>query len=314
MKRVIVTGANGFVGSNIVTVLQQQGDFVYALDLEFDNPAAANWNRDGVEFIQASCADLPALEVDALIHAAFITAAPGSRNESPEANLRANIDPLLRVMEYTEAQGIKRSVFISSTAVYQHTPTTTIDETRPADPLGVYAVAKTLMEHTVESMRTVYGRDYVCARLGSVYGSFEFPRQTRPRLSLIGLMMHDALNKGEIVVSQPMELRQWTLASDIGRAIVALLNTASLNYTLYHIASGERKTNLEIAQMIDNLLDGVSLRIGSVMETGRPITRNLGWLDNSRLRRDTGFCDWTPMSPSLFETMLAGLGGGGVDA
>lgn len=309
MKRVIVTGANGFVGSNIVSALAQGGWLVSALDREFDNPAVATWHTDRVALLRASCADMPSIRADALVHAAFVTATPAERRESPEDNLRANIEPLLQVMEYAEAEGIPRSVFISSNAVFCHTPATLVDETRPPGPLGVYGLAKTMMEHTVDTMRRAEGRDMVCARLGGVYGSYEYSRPTRPVLSLVGQMMRDALSKGEIVVSTPAALRQWTLAADIGRAIAALLRADSLNHSLYNLASGERKTDLAIARLIQSLVEDLRLQLPSAGESPARSAAKLGWLDNSRLERDTGFSDWTAMSQDALATVLASFAG-----
>lgn len=309
MKRVIVTGANGFVGSNIVSALAQGGWQVCALDREFDNLAAATWNQNRVERVQAHCADMPAMPADALVHAAFVTATPEDRGESPEDNLRANIEPLLQVMEYAEAESIHRCVFISSNAVFRKTPATLVDEMRPPDPLGVYGVAKTLMERMVDTMRHLHGRDIVCARLGGVYGSYEYRRSTRPKLSMVGQMMHDALSKGEIVVSTPAELRQWTLAADIGRAIAALLSAESLNHSLYNLASGERLSDLAVARMIQGLVEGVRLSLPSGYESPARSPEKLGWLDNSRLRRDTDFDDWTAMSQDALARALTSLAG-----
>ncbi len=309
MKRVIVTGANGFVGSNIVSALAQGGWLVSALDREFDNPALATWRHDRVERVRASCADMPSIPADALVHAAFVTATPAERGESPEDNLRANIEPLLQVMEYANAEGIHRSVFISSNAVFRHTPATLVDEMRPPDPLGVYSLAKTMMEQAVDTMRHLYSRDMVCARLGGIYGSYEYSRPTRPKLSMVGQMMHDALSKGAIVVSTPAERRQWTLAADIGRAIAALLDADSLNHSLYNLASGERKSDLEIARMIQALVEDLTLHLPPANESPPRSTGKLGWLDNSRLERDTGFDDWTAMSQDALARVLTSLAG-----
>ena len=107
-KLIIVTGANGFVGCNIVGALSAAGYRVSAVDRAFDNPAYGHMPAGNLRRIRADCVDLPLLEADALIHAAAVTARPaGARGESPEDNLRANIEPLLAVSEYAERQRIR---------------------------------------------------------------------------------------------------------------------------------------------------------------------------------------------------------------
>ncbi len=310
MKTVLITGADGFLGCNIVSAFLQAGWFVQALDQEFRNPALMALAHERLTLIHSNCSDLPLLYPDALVHAAFVTATPAARGESPEANLRSNLEPLLALMEYAHRQSISRSVFLSSDAVFRSTPPTAIDAARAQQPLGVYGVAKTVIEQMVETMREIYGRDFVCARLGAVYGPFEFPRATRPQLSSVGQMVQMAMTQGEIAVRQPDEQREWTYAGDVGRALLALFEADSLNHALYQIASGERLTNLEIARRIADLFDGVSLRILADDEDDEddkikeePL-RRLGWLDNDRLRQGTGFADWTKMSANTLDAML----------
>jgi len=298
MKRVIVTGANGFVGSNIVSTLLNQRWFVYAIDLGFDNPVISMWDDKDVELIRSSCTDLPVLSADALIHGAFITASPEARNESPEANLRANIEPMLAMMEYADANKIGRSIFLSSSGVYRTMPDALISEDRPQDPLGVYAVAKTMMEHLVDTMRTVYDRDVICVRLGNIYGQNEYQRESRPFLSIIGKMIHMAITTGVIKVYHPEEVREWTYATDIGNAIHSLLETDTLNHALYHVASTERASNQSIADLIQNLMESVDLLTISENISIPKLTR-LGTLDNSRLAQDTGFNEWTLLKKGL---------------
>lgn len=298
MKRVIITGANGFVGSNIASVMMAQGWFVHAVDLAWDNPSVQTWDTSRIEFIKSTCEDLPQRSADALIHGAFITASPEDRNETPEANIRANLDPLLAMMEYAHENQISRSIYLSSSGVYRETPDTLITEDHPQSPLGVYAVAKTMMEHLVETMRTVYGRDMICVRLGNIYGENEYQRPSRPFLSLVGRMLHMAVTGGRIIVSRPSETREWTYASDIGHAICALLETPDLKHALYHVASGEKQSNLMIAQIIQGLMGSVTIQVEEDDVSRKPLTR-LGTLDNSRLFTDTGFNQWTPMISGL---------------
>ena len=296
MRRVIITGANGFVGSNIVAALLDAGFDVAAVDLKFDNPAYAKSSGEKLLLIESDCVNMPPVAADALIHAAFVTATPDERGESPELNLRANIEPLLAVLEYAQRQRIKRSIYVSSAAVLHGRPESTIYESFAPRPLGVYGVAKTLMEQTVETMREVHGRDCLCVRPGSIYGPFEFTRSTRPRLSAVARMIQSALTVGEIIVDQPQERIEWTFAPDIGRALVALLKSDSLNHALYQLASGEHVSNLAVARMIQSFLPGLSLRVKppEAGSDGAQIQPRI--LDTERLRRDTGFRNWTKMS------------------
>ncbi len=306
MKSVIVTGANGFVGSNIVTVLSKLDWQVYAVDLHFDNPITKAWNTSQVEFIESPCETLRPISVDALIHGAFITASPESREESPEDNLRANINPTLQMMEYAHTNNIKRSIFLSSSGVYRTMPDKAIDETYPPNPLGTYAVAKTFMEQTVDTLRTVYKRDVICGRLGNIYGLNEFQRPSRPYLSVIGRMIHMATTTGEIRVYRPAEVREWTLASDIGRALNRLLITDQLNYSLYNIANTERQSNHSIAYLIQSIMDSVQIIVDRESDSAPPLTR-LGILDNTRLCEDTGFDNWVTLNQGIAEPILVGM-------
>ena len=180
MKGVIVTGANGFVGCNIVAALLKAGYAVTAVDLAFDNPAYGQMPAGNLRCLTADCVKLPPLKAEALIHAAAVTASPEARGESPEDNLRANIEPLLAVSAYAQRQGIGRTIFISSTAVFGNAPAAARGEADPPRPLGVYGVTKALLEHTVATLRLEYGRDALAARLGAIYGPWEYARSTRP--------------------------------------------------------------------------------------------------------------------------------------
>ena len=304
MKQVIVTGANGFVGSHIVTAFVQAGWYVYATDIAFDDQVLGSWDTDRVELIAGSCLDLPAISADGLVHAAFITASAEIRNETPVENLHANLDPMFAMMTYTEVNHIPRSVFISSSAVFRHIPNTLIDEERPRQPLGTYAVAKTMMENFVETMRTLHDRDMICVRLSSVYGHREVRRASRPTMSVVGTMLHDAIHTGTITLTNPEESREWTYAVDIGEAIVGLMKPESLRYSLYNLASGKRYSNRQIAEVIQAVLD-VEIELAPNQSENSPPLPRLGILDTSRLASDIGFSDWTPLDTDTISSIVA---------
>lgn len=312
--RVIVTGANGFLGANIVAACLDAGLAVAALDLTFDNPAYAQFAGENLQLIESNCVDMPAIAADALIHAAFITATPEERDEFPESNLRANIEPMLSVMEYARRHGIGREIYVSSAAVHRCTPESVIGESLPQRPLGVHGVAKSLMEQLVETMRSVHGRDCLCVRPGSIYGPYEYRRSTRPRLSNVALMMKSALTQGEIYVERPDERSEWTFAPDIGRALIALLKADSLNYALYQVASGDVIANLDLAQRIASVMDGVTVRTSESQAQQAAQPKESRILDTSRLKQDVGFSDWTKMSELTLRRTLESISASAADA
>ncbi len=312
--RVIVTGANGFLGANIVAACLDAGVAVAALDLTFDNPAYTRFASENLQLIESNCVEMPAIAADALIHAAFITATPEERGETPESNLRANIDPLLSVMEYARHHGVGREIYVSSAAVHRCTPESVVFESLPQRPLGVYGVAKSLMEQLVETMRSVHGRDCLCVRPGSIYGPYEYRRSTRPRLSNVALMMISALTRREIVVDQPDERSEWTYAPDIGRALIALLKADSLNYALYQVASGDVISNMELSQRIASLMDGVIVRFAEPEAQRVAQRKETRILDTSRLAQDVGFSDWSKMSELTLRRSLESISASAADA
>ncbi len=309
MKRVIVTGANGFVGCNIVGALLAAGYTVLAADFAFDNPAYKRLAGDNIRCITTDCVNLPPLSADALIHAAAVTATPAARGESPEDNLRANIEPLLAVSEYVEARRIQRAIFISSTAVFRQAPSGERRESDPPQPLDTYSVAKALLEHTVATLRTEYDRDVVAVRLSAIYGPCEYARSTRPRLSAVATMMREALRQGEITVEAPGEMRRWTYAPDIGRALIALLEADTLRHSLYQLEGGEALSNLAVARQISRVCAGVALRVSEEAPPARPAPGLVGSAPG-RLQRDTGFDDWTPMNAETLSATLDSLRSG----
>ena len=306
MKRVIVTGANGFVGCNIVGALLNAGYAVSAVDFDFDNPAYGHLLGDKLRQITADCGNLPPLKADALIHAAAVTATPEARGESPEDNLRANIEPLLAVSEYVERQGFQRAIFISSTAVFRGAPAAECNEASPPRPLGAYSVAKAVVEHTVATLRTVYGRDVLAARLSGIYGPYEYARSTRPRLSALATMLREAQTQGEITVTRPNEWRRWTYAPDIGRALIALLEADSLRHSLYQVESGDSLSNLALARAISRVCGDVPLRVIDDEAEAQPAMETED-LRPDRLQQDTGFNDWTPMGEESLSATLESL-------
>ncbi|MCY4466824.1 MAG: NAD(P)-dependent oxidoreductase [Chloroflexi bacterium] len=294
-QTILVTGAGGFLGRNIAAALLAAGADLYAIDRHFDKFVAPS-----LQTITADCRQMPPLRAQALVHAAFITDA---LDTPPESQLRANNETLSATLAYAQKQAIARVICLSSDALFQATSAMPISPDRPPNPQGAYGVAKAQMEATAATLRES-GRDVLCARLGAIYGPHETMRPTRPRLSLVARLLHQASTSGEIALPRPQESREWTYAPDIGRALVALLAAEKLNHPLYQLASGDVLNNLELALRIQQALPGTSLRILADSEHSEPPVTRRGWLETARLRDDTGFCSWRRMDSATLRASL----------
>jgi nucleoside-diphosphate-sugar epimerase len=299
--KVVVTGAGGFVGGSVVQALLEAGATVVAVDRTFGGAFRRAWERwgDRAQMVESEVAEMPPVEADAIVHGAAVTALPDEAGHSPEENFRANLMPALDALEWAKRQGARRFVFLSSSAVYRDTAPGPVSETLPASPLGVYAVAKYATESLIETLRAVYGRDAAVARLSNIYGPAERARPTRPRLSLVGRMIRAALENGALVVYRDDPARDWTYAPDVGRAIHRLLTCPVLPHYLYHVASGQTLTPVEIAEMIQSLLPHVRLDVRAGADPdAAPLTRR-GTLSAERLRQEVGFDDWTAFEDGI---------------
>lgn len=299
--KVLVTGAGGFVGRSIAQALAAGGHTVIAVDRAFDPDLAARWARQ-IEMIAADALTLPPVQVDGVVHGAAVTAAPEDNDETPEANFRANLDPLLAALEWSRMYCGGRFMGISSGAVYSRTAAGPLTEDQPPTPEGLYAVAKSTMEALLATLRRQYGRDTLTIRLGSIYGPGERARPTRPRVSRVGQMLEQAQAERRITLTQPNAAREWTYAPDVGRAVEALLRAPALNHALYHVASGQVLTDQEIAQQIQRLLPDTMIEMA--VDPAAPLPRT-GWLVNERLRQDSGFDRWTSFADGLAQILEA---------
>lgn len=302
VNRVLVTGACGFVGNSIVQALVEHGVSVIAVDRIINShiPAIDQTRQaDQIKFVEAEVGDLPPFDVDALIHAAAITATPAETNQSPEENFRSNIDPFLHILRWAESNTAPRAVFLSSDAVFREHGPGPVAETDIPSPLGLYAVAKHTCEHIVETIKLKHDRDVVAVRLSSIYGPYELSRPTRPRISLVSKLVYAAITDGKLIVFRDDPATDWTFGVDVGHAIYHLLQQDALQYHLYNVASELVYSPLDIARAICAYLPDTQLEIlDGVNPTARLLTRR-GYLSNSRLTEETGFAMWTALEDGI---------------
>jgi UDP-glucuronate 4-epimerase len=188
-RRVLVTGAAGFIGSHVSEALLAQGDQVVGVD-NFDpfyQRSVKERNLEtlrgtaGFSFLEADIARQP-LPLDGVSVVLHLAARPGVRPslEDPASYSETNVTGTVRVFEAARRAGIRRVVFGSSSSVYGNaTPAPFAEDAAAAWPISPYAASKRAGELMAHAFAHLYGMQIACLRFFTVYG----PRQ-RPDLAI----------------------------------------------------------------------------------------------------------------------------------
>lgn len=195
MKKFLVTGGAGFIGSNLVERLISDGVQVRVLDnlstgfLENLEP----FRRD-IDFLQGEVRDFEALqevmsEVEVVFHQAAVVSVPRSV-EDPVETAMVNDLGTLNVLESARRAGVKRVVLASSCAVYGNLPPLPKKESMETRPLSPYAASKLHGETYACLYNDLYGLETVCLRYFNVYGPKQDP--SSPYSGVISIFMDRA--------------------------------------------------------------------------------------------------------------------------
>jgi len=185
-RRWLVTGAAGFIGSNLVECLLDLGQTVCGLD----NFATGHWRnleevRDTVgagpwqrfRFVEGDIRDMrtcrqAAARCDYVLHQAALGSVPGSI-EDPVTTNAVNVDGFVNLLVAARDAGVQRLVYASSCAVYGDLEALPHVEGRTGQPLSPYAASKLVDEIYAASFARAYGFGAIGLRYFNVFG----PRQ-----------------------------------------------------------------------------------------------------------------------------------------
>ncbi len=218
MKKVLVTGGAGFIGSHVVDGYLKQGWKVVVVD-DLSSGKQENLNEKA-KFYQMDITDkrldkIFAEEKFKLVnhHAAQIDVRVSVKK--PMFDAEVNILGTLNLLNNCIKHGVNNFVFISSGGVVYGEPTDLpVDEHYPKNPLSPYGVSKHTIEHYLHYYRKTYGLNYLSLRYGNVYGPRQDPygeagviaiftrqmlRGKRPKIFGDGEQLRDYIHVSEVV-------------------------------------------------------------------------------------------------------------------
>jgi nucleoside-diphosphate-sugar epimerase len=305
---VLVTGASGFVGSNIVRYLVERNHNVVAIRRSIEpDPLLAYYLEDysgKVEWIEADVCDREKItsladshSFDGVIHAAFMT--PSSvENEACKAReiLDSNIGGTVNVLDLARKVEARRFVFVSSSGVYPSTGNTEIPigEDSPSPYLnmtGFYRLTKISCEKIVERYDQICPLEATAMRLPVMYGPMERPTNSRVNMGPIYKLLNLSLTEGRSTIHvHGMDYAgDWTYVMDAVQGLVAGLTAEKLS-PVYNIASGVKYGLREFLDAVNDIpgvcVDWVEVKDKEVADYAAPVHRMRGYLNIERAREE----------------------------
>lgn len=255
MRRVLVTGGAGFIGSHVVELLEDGGHEILVLD-NFSTGRASNLSR-GIRVVDADlCVPQTASDVvgrfrpEVVIHlAAQVSVRRSIENPAFDAGL--NILGGIQLLKACAEYQVRRVVFGSSGgAIYGTQESIPIRETALPHPESPYALSKETLEKYGHYFSHSGGLEFVSLRLANVYG----PRQDPGGEAGVVAIFLDKLTRGlrPVIFGDGSDTRDYVWVQDVAEAFVAALDGPT---GAYNIGTGVETCTTDVFWHLKELMD-----------------------------------------------------------
>ncbi|MBP5314937.1 MAG: SDR family NAD(P)-dependent oxidoreductase [Muribaculaceae bacterium] len=294
-KKVLVTGADGFIGSHLTELLLAEGYEVRALSVynSFNN---WGWlegiSHERLEVVSGDVRDAAfcrhiARDCDVIFHLAALIAIPYSY-VAPESYVDTNIKGTLNICQAALDCGVKRLIVTSTSEVYGTAQYVPIDEKHPRQPQSPYSATKIGADAIAKSFFNAFNLPVVIARPFNTYG----PRQSA-RAIIPTIITQIASGKREIKVGDLTPTRDFNFVTDTCRGFLALAEAEGIDGEEINIASGTEISMADTLATIARLMDA-DVKWVTDPQRIRPSRSEVFRLcgDNSKI---TSLTTWRPM-------------------
>ena len=262
MRKLLVTGGAGFIGSNFVRMVLSEHTDCFIVNLDKLTYAGNLENLAGFEnhpnhkFIRGDICNGTLIEniideykIDVIINFAAESHVDRSITE-PKVFIQTNVTGTLTLLEAARDKKLERFIQISTDEVYGSLgPEGKFTELTPLSPNSPYSASKAAADQLVEAFGHTWGVKYNISRCSNNYGPYQFPEK------LIPLMINNALNDKELpIYGDGLYVRDWLYVYDHCTAIWKVLAEAPPG-EVYNIGGCNEKANLEVIALILNRLE-----------------------------------------------------------
>jgi len=273
LKKILITGHNGFIGSYLVKSLSNYNLIGISETINKKNEIT----QIKKNITKLTIDDLPK-DIFCIIHLAALTDVKFCQ-DNPIKCFDVNINGTLNILEITKQLGSKL-IFISTSHVYGNPKKVPITEDYTTHPESIYSGSKLAGEILCESYSKSYNLDISILRLFSVYGPNSPPHLVTSRI------ISQLLTKNNISIGNTFPKRDFIFIDDVIRAISVVLENSS-GFNIFNIGSGKSHSILELCTLLQKI-SGKNSTIKSIKslkrknETPEIVSNNskikkLGW-------------------------------------
>ena len=309
--KVLVTGADGFIGSHLTERLAAVGADVTALacynsfdshgwldELPYEARARLKMHRGNVcdsDFVREIVRGQ-----DIVFHLAALIAIPHSY-VAPQSYVETNVLGTLNVLQAAREHQVRRVVHTSTSEVYGSAITVPIDESHPLQGQSPYSASKVAADMMAEAFARSFSLPVVTLRPFNAFGPRQSERAIIP--TVIRQMLDPACEVVEI--GDISTVRDFTFVQDTASAFLRLGSAPAIRFgQAYNAGSGKAVTVGELVEMIA-ALTGCKKPVRQTPERMRPANSEVRALlaDSSRMIDGTGWCLSTSLGEGLSQTI-----------
>ncbi|MFN2371557.1 MAG: dTDP-glucose 4,6-dehydratase [Candidatus Krumholzibacteriia bacterium] len=306
--RILVTGGAGFIGSNYVRLLLEQGGDERIVNLDLLTYAGNLANLDGCtqdpryRFVRGDIRDRALVRglladegIDAVVH--FAAESHVDRSvEGPEVFVSTNVLGTEILLEEARAAGVARFVMVSTDEVYGSLGASGLfTEDTPLAPNSPYAASKAAADLLCRAFHQTWGFPVLTTRCSNNYGAYQFPEK------LIPLMIANALEDKPLpVYGDGLNVRDWLWVGDHCRAVDLVLRRG-VPGRVYNVGGCNELTNLELVTLLIDRLGKPRDLITFVAD--RPGHDRRYAIDASRVMGELGWAPSVTFAEGLARTV-----------
>lgn len=293
MKTVLVTGADGFIGSHLTELLVVQGYKVKALS---QYNSFNNWGwleyvtcKNDIEILSGDIRDLEycktiSKNTEVIFHLAALISIPFSYT-APTSYLETNIKGTLNICQAAKENRISKLIHTSTSEVYGTAKYVPIDEKHPLQPQSPYSATKIAADAIAMSFYNSFDLPVTIARPFNTYG----PRQSA-RAIIPTIITQIAAGKKEIKLGDTSPTRDFNYVEDCCRALIMLAESKNTIGETINIGSNTEISIADIFELIKDLMSSDVIFIND-KQRKRPKKSEVFRLccDNNKINKLVGY-------------------------